>query len=52
MTNFVQSFKDRDYGPNVHMSLLGIKQDLTKTTDAYMERAERQALGHDLAEHY
>ena len=44
MTNFVQSFKYRYNAPHVHMSLQGIKQDITESTDNYLERAERQAL--------
>nr|XP_034338064.1 uncharacterized protein LOC117692861 [Crassostrea gigas] len=48
MQQFKQCLKDR-FAPNeATFSLMGIKQDISENTDAYLARAEKIALGHNL----
>nr|XP_034315860.1 nuclear transcription factor Y subunit beta-like [Crassostrea gigas] len=52
MPQFKQCLKDR-FAPNeATFSLIGIKQDISENTDAYLARAEKIALGHNLPELY
>lgn len=52
MQQFKQCLKDR-FAPNeATFSLMGIKQDISENTDAYLARAEKIALGHNLPELY
>ncbi|XP_062569805.1 uncharacterized protein LOC134231848 [Saccostrea cucullata] len=47
-----KSLKDR-FAPNeATFNLMGIKQEFNETTDMYLARAEKVALGHDLPELY
>lgn len=48
MQQFKQCLKDR-FAPNeATFSLMGIKQDISENTDAYLARAEKIALAHNL----
>nr|XP_034305039.1 uncharacterized protein LOC117682149 [Crassostrea gigas] len=52
MQQFEQCLKDR-FAPNeATFSLMGIKQDISENTDAYLARAEKIALRHNLPELY
>ena len=49
---FKQEFKERFHALAEEMNFLAIKQQQDESTDKYVERAEKLALGHDLPEPY
>ena len=49
---FKQEFKERFHAPAGDVNFLPIKQQQVESTDRYVERAEKLALGHDLPDAY